>query len=93
MLVPVREFPPGAYLVDGVDDPVDARITTDGLVLRVDKDDFVVLVGGILVDPVRVENPKIGTSTADTLLGGRTKRSLVFELVHTLVGGFTWTVS
>jgi hypothetical protein len=34
-----------AMLVDWVDDPVDARITTNGLVLRVDEDDFVVLVG------------------------------------------------
>lgn len=35
-------------LVDGVADPVDAGITTDGLVLRVDEDDFVVFVGGVL---------------------------------------------
>lgn len=41
-----------AVLVDWVDNPVDAGITTDGLVLRVDKDDFVVLVGRVLVDPV-----------------------------------------
>lgn len=34
-----------AMLVDGVDDPVDAGIATDGLVVRVDEDDFVVLVG------------------------------------------------
>jgi len=34
-----------AVLVDWVDDPVDARILADGLVLWVDKDDFVVLVG------------------------------------------------
>lgn len=34
-----------AVLVDGLDDPVDARIAADGLVLGVDKDDFVVLVG------------------------------------------------
>jgi hypothetical protein len=32
-------------LVDWVDDPVDAGIAADGLVLRVDEDDFVVLVG------------------------------------------------
>jgi hypothetical protein len=33
--------------VNGVADPVDAGITTDGLVLGVDKDDLVVLVGGV----------------------------------------------
>jgi hypothetical protein len=41
-------------LVDRLDDPVDAGITTDGLVLRVDEDDFEILVGAVLVDPVRV---------------------------------------
>jgi len=41
-----------AVLVDWVDDPVDTGITTDSLVLRVYEDDFVVLVGGVLVDPV-----------------------------------------
>lgn len=34
-----------AVLVDRVDDPVDASITADSLVLRVNKDDFVVFVG------------------------------------------------
>lgn len=37
-----------AVLVDGVDDPVDAGVATDGFVLGVDKDDFEEFVGGIL---------------------------------------------
>lgn len=41
-----------AVLVDRVDDPVDAGIAADSLVLRVDEDDLEVLVGGVLVDPV-----------------------------------------
>ncbi len=41
-----------AVLVDWLDDPVDARITTDGLMLRIDEDDLKVLVGRVLVDPV-----------------------------------------
>lgn len=45
-----------AVLVNGVDDPVDARVDADGLVLGVDEDDLVVLVRGVLVDPVRVED-------------------------------------
>lgn len=73
--------------MDGVDDPVDASITADGLVLRVNEDDFKVLVGRILVDPVRVEDAEIGSTAADTLLGGGAERSLVLELVHSLVGG------
>jgi hypothetical protein len=76
-----------AVLVDGVDDPVDAGILTDGLVLGVDEDDLEILVGGVLVDPVRVENAQVGAAASDTLLGGGFERSLVLELVHTLIGG------
>jgi hypothetical protein len=39
-------------LVNWLDDPVDAGITTDGLVLRIDENDLKVLVGRVLVDPV-----------------------------------------
>jgi hypothetical protein len=78
-----------AVLVDGVRDPVDAGIAADGLVLGVDKDDLVVLVGRVLVDPVRVENAQVGAAAADTLLSGRLERALVLELVDTLVGGLT----
>jgi hypothetical protein len=76
-----------AVLVDGVDDPVDTGIAADGLVLGVDKDDLVVLVGRVLVDPVRVEDAEIGSAAADTLLSGRLEGALVLELVDTLVGG------
>jgi hypothetical protein len=55
-------------LVNWVDDPVDAGIATDGLVLRVDKDDLEILVGGVLVDPVRIENTQVGAATSNTLL-------------------------
>jgi hypothetical protein len=74
-------------LVDGVDDPVDARVAANSLVLRVDENDLEVLVGGVLVDPVRIEHTQVGAAAAHTLLGGRLQRSLVLELVHTLVGG------
>jgi len=73
-------------LVDWVDNPVDASITADGLVLRVDQDDLVVLVGGVLVDPVGVQDSQVGATTSDTLLGSRLEGSLILELVHTLVG-------
>lgn len=76
-----------AVLVDGVDDPVDAGVLADGLVLGVDEDDLVVLVGRVLVDPVRVEDAEVSAAAADTLLSGGLERALVLELVHTLVGG------
>jgi len=75
-----------AVLVDGLCDPVDARIAADGLVLGVDADDLVVLVGRVLVDPVGVEHAQVGAAAADTLLSGGLERALVLELVDTLVG-------
>lgn len=73
--------------MDRLDDPVDAGIAADGLVLGVDQDDFVVLVGGVLVDPVGVQDTQVGGMATDTLLSGGLERALVLELVDTLVGG------
>jgi len=87
-----------AVLVDGGDDPVDAGVLADGLVLGVDEDDLVVLVGRVLVDPVRVEDAQVGAAAADTLLSSGLERALVLQLVDTLVGGLacvarmTWSV-
>jgi hypothetical protein len=76
-----------AVLVDGVDDPVDAGVDADGLVAGVDEDDLVVLVGGVLVDPVGVQDAQVSAAATDTLLGGGLEGALVLELVDTLVGG------
>jgi hypothetical protein len=77
-----------AMLVDWVDNPVDAGITTDSLVLGVNEDDLVVLVGRVLVDPVGVEDAEIGATTANTLFSSGAEGALVLELIDTLVGGF-----
>jgi len=76
-------------LVDGVANPVDAGITADGLVCRVDENDFVVLVYTVLVDPVGVQNTKTTASPCNSLFGNAPQASLELELVYTLVGGFT----
>jgi hypothetical protein len=76
-------------LVNGVDDPVDTGITTDGLVVRIDKDDLEVLVGSILVNPVRVQDTQVSALATDTLLSGGLERALVLEVVDTLVDGLT----
>jgi hypothetical protein len=44
------ETPHFSVLVDGVDDPVNAGIISDDLVGRIDKNDLVVFVGGILIN-------------------------------------------
>lgn len=77
-------------LVDWVDDPVDSRIAADSLVLRIDEDDLEVLVGGVLVNPVGVENSQVGAAASDTLFSSRLEGSLVLQLVNTLVGGLAY---
>jgi hypothetical protein len=72
-------------LVDRLDNPVDAGITTDCLVLRVNKNNFIVLVGRVLIDPVRVEDSQVGASSSNTFLGRGFEGSLVLQLVDTLV--------
>lgn len=79
-----------AVLVNRLDNPIDAGITANGLVLRVNEDDLEVLVGRILVDPVGVEDSQVGATTSDTLLSSRLQGSLVLELVDTLVGGLAY---
>lgn len=74
--------------MDRIDDPVDSRIAANSLMLRIDQNNLVVLVGRVLVDPVGVEDSQIGTATTNSLFASRLERSLVFELVYTLVGGF-----
>lgn len=76
-------------LVNRLADPVVSGITSDGLVLRVDKNDLEELVCGVLVDPVRVKDTQVRSTTSDTLLSSSTKSSLVLELVDTHVGWLT----
>ena len=74
-----------AVLVHRVDDPVDAGIAADSLVLGVDEDDLVVLVCAVLVDPVAVQDAQVGAAAADTLLSRGLEGALVLERVDTLV--------
>lgn len=76
-------------LVNWVTDPVVTSISSDGLVGRIDQDDFEVLVGGVLVDPVGVQDSQVGSTTADSFFGGGSQGSLVLQLVNTLVGWLT----
>lgn len=78
-----------SVLVHGVADPVDSSIVSNGNVGGIDQDDLKVLVGGVLVDPVGVEDSQVAGSSANSLLGNSSQRSLQLELVDTLVGGLT----
>jgi len=79
-------------------DPIDPSIPTNSIyllatnsvsrvdtVLRVHKNNFVIFVCRILIYPVGIQNPQIGTFTTNTFFCCRTQRSLIFELIHTLI--------
>jgi hypothetical protein len=74
--------------VNWLHDPIYSRITANGSVLWVNQDDFKVFVGRILIDPVGIQHSEICATTTNTFFGCGSERSLVFELVDTLVGGF-----
>ena len=78
-----------SVLVNWVDDPVVSSVSSDGVVRWVHQDDFVVLVGGVLVDPVRVQHSQVGSSSTNSLFGGNSQRLLVLQLLNTLVGWLT----
>ena len=78
-----------SVLVNWVDDPVVSSVSYDGVVRWVHQDDFVVLVGGVLVDPVRVQHSQVGSSSTNSLFGGNSQRLLVLQLLNTLVSWLT----
>jgi len=73
-------------LLLGLADPLDPGITANGGVRGIDHDDFVVLVSGILSDPVRIQNAKRSDFSTDAFLSDRLKRALEFHLVDTVMG-------
>lgn len=73
-----------SVLVHSLADPVDAGITANGIVEGIHEDNLVKLEGGILIDPVRVEDTQVATLLSNTLLGNAAVGALELELVDTL---------
>lgn len=76
-------------LVDGVADPVDSGVVTDGVVGGVNEDDLEELEGGVLSDPVRVEDAELGDSAAYSALSDHSVVSLGLQLVDSHGFGLT----
>lgn len=74
-------------LVNGLGNPVNPGVPSHRLVLRVNSNNFEVLVNTVLVDPVRVQDAQVGALSANTFLSGGTERALVLEVVNTLANG------
>lgn len=77
-------------LLDGVAHPVDLRVAPDGLVVGVDHDALEVLEGGVLPDPVGVQDAESLQLAANPLLGDGLKVPLGLHLLDgTRALGFT----
>jgi len=70
-------------------DPVDAGVTSDGLVVGVNEDDLVELEGGILTNPVRVEDTEVGAHATNAHLSDGLVGLFLLELADTVVDGLT----
>ncbi len=70
-------------------DPVDTRVVANLLVGRIDHDDFVVLHGGVLVDPVTVQHTQIGVTTSGLFFRHTLQVAFKLEVVDTLMLGLT----
>lgn len=78
-----------SVLVDGVADPVDSGVVTDGGVHGVNADDLKEFVGSVFGDPVGVQDSQRRHGLTDTFFGDRAERSLEFKVVDTLTGRLT----
>jgi hypothetical protein len=76
-----------AVLVHSLADPVDAGVVADRLVGGVDHNNLEVLVYGILIYPVRVQDTKAAALTANTLFCHSSQISHGLELRDTLIDG------
>lgn len=68
-------------------DPVHARIAADSLVERINTDDLVELEGGVLVNPVAVQDTQVGEAATNALLSNGLQVAGRLELVNSLRGG------
>jgi len=82
-----------SVLMDWFGDPVDTRISPYGFVRRIDQNDFVELVHRVLIHPVRIENPKIGSTTTNAFFCHTTKVSSGFEFINALTFGLAPCIS
>ena len=63
-------------LLNGLGDPADLCVASDGLVEGIDEDDLEVLVGRVLADPVRAEDAESLQTTTNTFLEMKARDNL-----------------
>jgi len=65
-------------------DPVDSGVLPDGSVGWVHQNDLKKFEGGVLIDPVGIQNSKIGCTPSNSFFSNGFQVSFGFELVNTL---------
>ena len=71
----------------GSNDPVNSWVILDCIVGRVDANNLIVLVSGVLVDPIRVQNSQSSNTSSNSLLRDALQVPCELELSDTLVLG------
>jgi len=56
-------------------------------VARIHKDNLIIFVNTVLVDPVRVQDSQVSTAPSNTFLGGTPETALELQVVDTLTNG------
>ena len=72
-----------AVLVYWVGDPVDARISANGLVERIDQNDLIEFEDGIGGHPIRIQNTQIATASSCSLFSDRSQITIELQSLYT----------
>jgi hypothetical protein len=79
------ETPHFAMLENRIADPLDARIIANLGMIGIHHDDFVILHGGILIDPVRIQNTQVAIATTSLFFCDTLQVTFKFQLIDTLM--------
>lgn len=69
--------------MDRLSDPVNSGVVSNSVVSRVDNNNFVIFVGTVLTNPVRVEDSETLNSSSDSFFSTRAQVSSELKLVNT----------
>jgi len=68
--------------------PINSGIFSDRFVAWIHQNNFIVLVNAILVDPIRIQDPEVPTSPANSFFCSAAQASLILQVVDALADRF-----
>ena len=81
-----------SVLMDSFTDPVDMRVSSDGIVGWVNENDLIVFMSSVLGNPVRVENSKVSAVSSDSVSAIHLRDLADFYLLIPWLTGFPKTI-